>query len=559
MMGRTLVYSLLLTFLLMLMSVTLVNAQGNITAVYDENDSTLTITNNINKITILKKEGLLAPYYERANRIVGFDVKGKPAYFLNKDYPSIEFKIPKGKIKKGDTIICHVNEEKKRRQTRYITVSIKPAIVKTVVVIPPRLEDKFPWWMYLSGVFIILFFFSIIFFISKRRKRHKGERYIPPEKNLLTVVEEESSRQDEYSVGLNAVRRDIDNYYTIDARQIYADTAIFEIFISRQAVKSMYDHFKKSLESEERTTETGCYFIGRWEYAGQNRDSYNISLEYIVEPGDDAVFGEYELRFGYYINSEVHTQTRVMSAKTRCDYVHVAWMHSHPGHGLFLSEHDLNVQKGLAYSDAKNRMLAIVLDTNTPDWKMAFFTPRHDGSMNNSKKIGENSKIYSLDDLYEWSRKLSELTFSGNIAGLEKYFKLTSGTADLARVFFAAKAINNIDDILYTSDKGLVGYLSGIIQTGYQSRQNIIIEECNSLQDSSTLGCLIADSATLYPEILNKYDPVISNYLFFIIYRSDNDMIISFKNEAMRYPPEEDSLIRFSLKEMKEWTRRRRN
>jgi proteasome lid subunit RPN8/RPN11 len=557
-MGRTLVFSLLQAFLLMIMSVNLVYAQEDITAVYDENDSTLTITNNSDKIVILKKEGLLAPYYKKANHTVESDGEFKSSYLLSTIAPSVEFQIPKGRIKNGNTIICHLYKGKKRHEARNIPITIKPAIVKTKVVVPPKPEDKLPWWIYISGIFVILFLFWIIFFISKRSKQRKGEKSIPPEENLLTVVEEESTKQDEYPVGLNEVRRDISNYYTVDASQIYADTAIREILISRQAVKSMYDHFKKSLESDERTVETGCYFIGRWEYAGQNSDSYNISLEYIVEPGDDAVFGEYELRFGYYINSEVHTQTRVMSAKTKCDYVHVAWMHSHPGHGLFLSEHDLNVQKGLVYSDAKNRMLAIVLDTNTPAWRMAFFTPRHDGSMNNIK-IGENFKTYSLDDLYEWSKKPSEATFAGNIAGLENYFKLPSGTADPASVFFAAKAINNIDDILYTSDKGLVGYLSGIIQTGYQNRQNIIIEECSSLQNSGTLGCLIADSATVYMEILNKYDPVISNCRFFIVYRSDNEMIISLKNEAMKYPPEEGSLIRFSLKEMKEWTRRRRN
>lgn len=558
MMRHTLVFSLLQAFLLMIISVNLVNAQKNIAAVYNENDSNLTITNNSENAIILKKEGLLAPYYKFANQNVETDGKYKSSYMLSQGGYPIVFKIPKGKIKKGLTIICYLYKGKKRDEARTITISIKPAIVKTKVVVPPRPEDKFPWWIYFFGVGIILFLFFIIFFISKRRKRRKGEKSVSPEENHLTVVEDESTRQEEYSVGLNEVRRDIGNYYSIDAGQIYTDTAIREILISRQAVKSMCDHFKKSLESDERTVETGCYFIGRWEFAGQNRDSYNISLEYIVEPGDDAVFGEYALRFGYYINSEVHTQTRIMSAKTKCDYVHVAWMHSHPGLGLFLSEHDLSVQKGLVYSEAKNRMLAIVLDTNTPDWRMAFFTPRHDGSMNNFK-MGENGKTYSLDDLYDWSKKPSETTIAGNIDELEKYFKLLSGTADPASVFFAAKAINNIDDILYTSDKGLVGYLSGIIQTVYQNRQNIIIEECNSLQNSGTLGCLIADSATVYPEILNKYDPVINNCRFFIVYRSDDEMIISLKNEAMRYPSEEGSLIKFSLKEMKEWTRRRRN
>jgi proteasome lid subunit RPN8/RPN11 len=556
--GRTLTYSFLLTLLLVMVFISRADAQAGIAAVYDQNDSMLTITNNSSSIVILRNEGFLSPYYNKADRAPETEGEYKSCYLVYTQGDSIRFHIPKGNVKNGSTIQYHLHKGGKKNEKNFIPVTIKAILVTPNAVVKVQPDEEIHWWVYLAGVFVLLFLFWFIQFVSKNTRRKSKVRPVPSGPSIITVVEEDNSGREEYSVGLDGVRRDPGNYFTVDAGEIYPDTAIREILISRQAVKSMYDHFKKSLESDERTVETGCYFIGRWEYAGQSRDTYNVSLEYIVEPGDDAVFGEYALRFGYYINSEVHKQTRNMSAKTKCEYVHTCWMHSHPGHGLFLSEHDMNVQRGIVYSDAKSRMLALVLDTNTPDWKMAFFTPRRDGTMNNTR-IGEVSKTYSLDDLYEWSRSPGIETPDQNIAGTEKYFKLPSGNDDLFPVYFTAKAINNIDDILYTSDKGLVGYFSGSIQTGQRERQSIIIEECKTLESNSGIGCLISDAASAYPEILQRYENIISQCRFFIICRSNNEMIVSIKNKNMKFPQGESSLIKFSMSEMKEWTRRRRN
>jgi hypothetical protein len=63
------------------------------------------------------------------------------------------------------------------------------------------------------------------------------------------------------------------------------------------------------------------------------------------------------------------------------------------------------VQSQLAHSQHQGRMLAIVLDSNTPDLKMAFFAPKSNGAMNNDKDV---KKFLSLETLVQWAEKSLE-------------------------------------------------------------------------------------------------------------------------------------------------------
>jgi hypothetical protein len=46
-------------------------------------------------------------------------------------------------------------------------------------------------------------------------------------------------------------------------------------------------------------------------------------------------------------------------------------------------------------------MLAIVLDSKTPDLKMALIKKKKDGTMNNDKDL---KKILSLEEIYQWAK-----------------------------------------------------------------------------------------------------------------------------------------------------------
>ncbi len=523
----------------------------DVTASYDESSGLLTIEKNCKNIIQIRNQKVLESVYNNPESdIKTTEYNNIDAYLLESEETLLKFKIPKGTISNGDVITYYKQDGEDFSNPTDIEIKIITNLLES-----PKFEIQL--WMYFAGGGLLLIILLII--ILKSKKKKPVVKKIKPTENKFEVIEDEDVTPD-YSVGLDGVRFDIKNYYTIDANQIYFDTAIHKIFISRSAIKSIYDLFKKFLVTPDRTQETGCYIIGRWEYDGGNQNCYNISLEYIVEPGDDVVYGEYDLHFGQKIGVSLGSALNNISEKTKCDYEHTAWMHSHPGLGLFLSGHDLIVQKQVAVADAKNRMLAIVIDTNTTQWQTAFFTPKKNGLMNNKDDC---KKTFSWEELYQWSRIVkedyTEDQILANNTNTENYFELAIKNSTIRSILFSAKSINDIDEIIYSNNKGIIGYFMGTYQAADNIRQNIIIENCLITNNNSQIcGCLIAESDLNNHDILNRYETMIKNYRFFIVYRNDHELYAILKSNNDGFILDENSNYYFSLEEMKAWIRRKR-
>jgi hypothetical protein len=550
-------YSLFVIFVLLLNlnSINPVYCQ-DVAANYDESTGILTIEKNCKNIIQIRNQKVIESSYN--NPETDFKTKDYDdinAYLLEGDETVLKFKIPQETIQKGDVITYYKQDGENFNTPTDIEINIIPKIQESS-------QFEIQMWMYYAAAGVLLLILLII--ILQFRKKKPVEKKIKPEENKFEVIEDEDVTPD-YTVGLDGVRYDSRNYYTIDASQIYFDTAIHKIFISRSAIKSIYDLFKKFLVTPDRTQETGCYIIGRWEYDGNNQTSYNISLEYIVEPGDDVVYGEYDLHFGQKIGVSLGSMLNNISEKTKCDYEHTAWMHSHPGLGLFLSGHDLIVQRQVAVADAKNRMLAIVIDTNTTTWQTAFFTPKKNGLMNNKDDC---KKYFSWEELYQWSRIIKEENIvenivtnnvGNNIGNSENYFELPIKNTTVRSILFSANSINDIDEIIYSNNKGLIGYFLGNTHAADNIRQNIMVENCLTNNNNSQIcGCLIAEPDSNNNEILSRYETIIKQYRFFIVYKNDNELYVIFKNSNDTYALDEHSLYYFSLEEMKAWIRRKR-
>lgn len=374
----------------------------------------------------------------------------------------------------------------------------------------------------------------------------------------LEVVEVVSSNKDS---GLSHVRADMDSYYTMDISKDFSDTSVSKIYLHHTAVKKMYDFFKQSLESSEQTQETGCYFIGCWENVNGNEKVYNISVEDIVLPGDDIVPGEFSFSFGKIISLNLNALIDQTSGSTGRDYVQTVWMHSHPGLGLFLSAHDLLVQQQLHYPEAPGRLAAFVIDTNTPHWDFAVFTPKVAGGMNNKEEL---RRTYSLDSLYEWSRHVNNSanntkTNEVSIADLsERYHSIQvnhQGNTRTINLLFSGKTINIIDDIVYRSEglSKIGGYLLGNVDT----KGNIFIEDCSEEYTPKALGLLVTDSQSSYHAIKERYLST-NTWLCAIVCRSDEEMWIATRQSADQPCPNENDIAVSSMRPMKEWLRRRR-
>lgn len=419
-----------------------------------------------------------------------------------------------------------------------------PAEPKVVVASATPFYKTRYFYIGVGAAALLLLVFLLLSIVGKKRKKEKQV----VQNQIIQVVEEEKT---EYTVGLDHVHREGASYYVIDMEGFFRNTAVKKIFVARDVIRALNTYFKSFLENPERTHETGCYLVGCWEKAGAD-ECYNISLEAIVRPEDDAVYDEYSLNFGLKIGVKLGSTLRNLAEKTGRDYVHTAWMHSHPGLGLFLSSHDLIVQKQLAYSDAPKRLVAIVIDTNTPDWQMSVFTAKTTGEMNNKEDM---LQTISFDLLNEWCRHPSASSVAAPVAtpalSLDNTFVVKSEN-EKDWFSFSAKAINTIDDVLF-SDIPVSGcILRGRIHELADKRVRII-NVCGDEGEEEVIGCLCLEKENA-PELgAYNYTEMLAKYDFCLVYRSDVQSLIIYKNDK-----NEMNLIQTSLKEMKEWTRRKR-
>lgn len=375
---------------------------------------------------------------------------------------------------------------------------------------------------------------------KKRKKKIEEER---ASSQVMQVVEEETS---DCSVGLNHVHQASDNYYTVDMHVFFKDTAVEKVYLSRDIIKRVNSYFKEFLDKPDRTPETGCYLIGAWERVAGSYERYNVSIEEMVTPGDDMIPGEFSLNFGLKIGIDLGSTIRNLCEKTMRDYVQTAWMHSHPGLGLFLSSHDLVVQKQLTYPDEPKRLLAIVIDTNTPDWKTVFFSAKQNGMMNNKEEL---LQTISFDTLLEWSRHKTTAA-SSTPMDIDNTYNVSS--ADAADLFaFTSRAVNRMDDLIDTDSFDEVHVFHAEIQQ-VGSRKIRLISDFDTMESARNNGFLakeLDDSKAFmahYAELLQHHD-------FGIVYRDEEQSCILYRNAK-----QEICTLPLSLKEMKGWTRRKR-
>ena len=87
-----------------------------------------------------------------------------------------------------------------------------------------------------------------------------------------------------------------------------------------------------------------------------------------------------------------------------------AWIHSHPGLKVFLSNPDLSVHEALSDKTHKSRMVALVIDTKTEHFDMGIFTYKSNGALNNTES---EMKLFKLEELHNWALKPKDPVFDG--------------------------------------------------------------------------------------------------------------------------------------------------
>ncbi len=411
-------------------------------------------------------------------------------------------------------------------------------------------QEKRQLTLYIILAVVALALVALVFFLLRRKKASKAQDTIKYDPSVISIIKDESVQ---YQCGLKHVVEHPNEYIAFDMDTVYDDTAIDRVYLSTALIKNLYEFFSNSLESDGRTNETGCFIVGCWDLQKGKHGRYDISLEYMVEPGDDADFGEYSLHFGKKISINMASVIDNLAQKTKRDYLLTCWMHSHPGLGLFLSNHDLIVQKQLTYPEHKNRLLAIVIDTNTPELKTGFFTAKNDGTMNNQEDV---KRWFSFEDIYREGREKSRSN-GGKVETPKEEecfgtnpdcFNITLKGDTMDYLGLAPHAINQIDTTLYSCSKGVVGYLFGDEHDRY-----LEIGCCLPYDNEEKAGCLVFGDG-LNASQLSQYATEIADGKVIVNCTSDDKVIVWVKNANGSFENVGDS----TLTQMKEWIRRKR-
>lgn len=512
----------------------------DIVATYNEETEVLTIDNQCGVVQLAKSKDMPHSMQKKLDEITSNNLIGNG---------SLPFEgVSKDEAMVYKEIVYYHEDRNGKTVSNSVTIQFQPkekaddprGVVSNETTHAPKYSP-----FVITGIIIVVV--SLTMFIAHllllRKKRKKKIEEAKASSQVMQVVEEEES---DCSVGLNHVYQNPDNYYAVDMHLFFKDTAVEKVYLSRDIIKRVNSYFKEFLDKPDRTPETGCYLIGAWERVADTQDRYNVSIEDMVTPGDDMVPGEFSLNFGLKIGIDLGSTIRNLCEKTMRDYVQTAWMHSHPGLGLFLSSHDLVVQKQLTYPDEPKRLLAIVIDTNTPDWKTVFFSAKQNGMMNNKEEL---LQTISFDTLLEWSRHKTT-SASSTPMDIDNTFNLSS--ADAADLFaFTSKAVNRMDDLIDADSSDEVHTFHAEIQQ-VCSRKIRLISDLNTMESGQNNGFLakeLDDSKAFmahYAELLQHHD-------FGIVYRDEQQSCILYRNAK-----QEICTLPVSLKEMKEWTRRKR-
>lgn len=171
------------------------------------------------------------------------------------------------------------------------------------------------------------------------------------------------------------------DYLLFDLTSQWKNPAVREVYMHQECATDLnqfiYDHNVNEFleEQNDMIPEIGGFLMGTYELdpsSGQHR----VSLEKF-QPITAEAQDLYKVEFGVTAWAELANIQDMHE-----DLVTIGWFHTHPGHGLFLSQPDLRIHEGFFKS---NYQLAMEIDTKSTDLDVAFFTRDVNGVIYNSR------------------------------------------------------------------------------------------------------------------------------------------------------------------------------
>lgn len=343
-------------------------------------------------------------------------------------------------------------------------------------------------------------------------------------------------------------------YCRIDAKEFCTDSSIRTMYIKNTCVRDIYNMYAEDLRNPDNPKEDGCMVLGRW-VLDESTQLYDVSLEYIVRPGDDAVFEKYELNFGGKIKLKVSDRLRRLRRETNLQYDLTCWVHSHPGLGVFFSNSDSNVHMQLKHPVHPKFLTALVIDILTPQQEMGIFTFKQDETINSKNDI---MKMYSLEELYQWALASERKTLD-----TDDYYDVLGQARDHLNECYCIQLSNSsIIDMTFLAAKpnGFIGFVHGFTMERGERMRYVIssVTKNETAPDNEMLGCFVVASHCSIPSIRKMVSRYISDIRFVFVYTVTDGMLTSIPVINQELCVSDIYYGEQKLEDLKIWTRRRR-
>jgi len=345
------------------------------------------------------------------------------------------------------------------------------------------------------------------------------------------------------------------DYMQINASEFTQDSAVRSIYIKNTCIKEVYNMYAEDLRNTGNPKEDGCMVLGRWVY-DESTNTYDVTMEATVFPGDDAVFKEYELNFGGKIKLRVAEKLRKLRRDTNLQYDLVCWIHSHPGLGVFFSNSDVNVQMQLKHAQHPNFLIAFVIDILTSTQETGIFTFRHDGTVNSR---GDLTKLYSLEEMYKWTLDSERASFSPeNYYNILKKSKMQMPSC--RGVELNNSSIIDLSQRVLEPVTGLVGRAVGTSFDVNGSKEYVVsgIARADERPSSGVIGLLLNVAHISLPTIQRLIADERGNIAFVMVYSSRQNTVTSIPVINGELIMDEHFYGEETIDDLKIWTRRKR-
>ena len=410
----------------------------------------------------------------------------------------------------------------------------------------------------------IILVLIILIIVTVRRKKSKRNRTAKSVSKSVSPQEQLSDnpaivvrRRTTSILKRQCIDDVIDNtaYLVINSSDFTPDSSVKKIYVKNSCIKDIYNLYAEDLRNSENPKEDGCMVLGRWVHDEANH-TYDISLEEVVLPGDDAVFKEYELNFGGKIRLRIAEKLRKLRRNTNLQYDLVCWIHSHPGLGVFFSNSDVNVQMQLKHSQHPNFLIAFVVDILTSNQEMGIFTFRKDGDMNSK---GDLTKMYSLEEMYKWALQSESNSFSH-----DNYYNILDN-AKLKMPSCHGVELNNssiidLTQIVIEPATGMVGWVIGTTvddKSGQEYAVSSIVRNAEK-PTAGIIGCLISMAHMSFPTIQRMIARDSVNLSFVMVYSSKQMSLTTIPVINGELLSDEQFYGDVNIDDLKIWTRRKR-